>query len=186
MRSYSETGRHSLLAEVAFLLAKNNTDGGRLTRFKIEEDARKFVTRLPRSELSKTPLTKEEWAEVDKLSGRIEQYLNGKIGVQFSPTIPGCGVVDITFADIQCASELIEVKAVTRPFRSMDYRQIVTYIAMLHAAGHQINTATLLNPRRSRYVSINIEDLAATASGKSKVEVMHDITTWMIGLQVSA
>lgn len=186
VRSNSDPARHSLLAEVAFLSAKNSVHKTKLTPQKIEQEARSFVVKLPRSEMAKEPLSKDEWIEVDKLASVIKNHLEGKIGIYFNPTIPGCGVVDATIADITCEREIIEVKAVTRPYRSMDYRQVLTYVAMLHASGTHVDTVTLLNPRRSNYVTIDVEDLAATASGKSKVEVMHDIATWMIGLQVSA
>ncbi|MFE9328376.1 hypothetical protein ACIHDR_46890 [Nocardia sp. NPDC052278] len=186
VRGQSDPGRHSIISEVAFLMAKNDTLSAALDQAEIERQAREFVTRLPRSEMAHAALTEAEWDEAHKLSVEIIKYTHWKKGVEFSPSIPGCGIVDSAVADVLSGSELIEIKAVARPFRSKDFRQVLTYSAMLYGSGVTLGAVTLLNPRKSRVVTLNLNDLAVSGSGKSNVEVMQDLMMWMTGLQISA
>jgi hypothetical protein len=85
-----------------------------------------------------------------------------------------------------CETELIEIKTVTRPFRALDIRQAVTYSAMLYASNYAVERITLLNPRRARFVSMSLDEIAAATRGDSRVALMQDLVECMVGLQVSA
>lgn len=184
--SLSQPARHSLIAETAFLLAKEKTSVTERGNLEVEESARKFLVQLPRSEKLGDPLDDSEWWEVNEICDKIMSYTHWMSDVEFSPMVPGCGVVDQAVADVATQFQLIEIKAVNRPFKALDLRQLLTYLAMFYAKGRNFENATVLNPRLGDYFSISLDSLCAGASGKAAVEVLQDLIEWMTGLQVSA
>lgn len=131
-------------------------------------------------------MTTLEWEDSYKICEVIQSYANSLSEVVFSPSVPGCGVVDSSYADITSGTELIEVKAVSRSFRGVDFRQVLTYAAMFHSAGTKISEVALMNPRLANVVQISLDDIAASAAGCKSTELMHELVECMIGLQVSA
>jgi hypothetical protein len=186
VRPTSDASRSSLISETAFLLAKAQSYERNPNRGEAEKNARAFLLNLPRSEKVVGPLNGGEWEEVAKICGKITQYTNVLSGVEFSPLVPGCGVVDQAVADVVADRELIEVKAVRRPFRASDIRQLLTYLAMFYAKGVVFDRVTLLNPRSSSTFTVSLIDLSSVSSGKAPVELLQELVSWMIGLQVSA
>lgn len=185
--SLSQSSRNSLIAETAFQVAKAGlVSPGGTGALQAEATARNFLSALPRGAAAGTQLSPGEWREVGELTVAIQRYTAHLTSPEFGPVIPGCGVVDTAIADVLAGEELIEIKAVARPFRSSDLRQALTYTAMLYAAGKRVVQVTLLNPRRGRYVTLSLDHVAAGASGTSPSELMQDLVGWMSGLQVSA
>jgi hypothetical protein len=184
--SRSAPERNALIAETAFLLAGSGFAGGSYERSQLEEKAREFLLGLPRSSGAEAELSSDEWLEVGLLARVTQRYTATLEEVVFSPAIPGCGVVDAAIGDVLSGSELIEIKTVTRPFRTYDIRQALTYVAMLYSAGHIIERVTLLNPRRARVVTMPVGEIAAGMRGDSAVELLQDLITSMMDLQVSA
>jgi hypothetical protein len=184
--SLGDSQRNALIAETAFLVAGSEFAGRLYRQTELEAKAREFLLALPRGVAAEPALTSEEWLEVGLLAQVSQRYTSGLSAPVFSPRIPGCGVVDAAIADILAEQEIIEVKTVTRPFRSYDLRQALTYSAMLYAADKPVEKITLLNPRRARSVSISIAEVAAGTRGDSSTELMQDLVEWMVGLQVSA
>jgi hypothetical protein len=168
------------------LLSKYNAIGSEFDPYEVEQEARSFLNNLPRAEGIGAELSKFEWQEVYELRDRIDGYTHWKSHTEFSPAVPGCGVVDRSVADVIAGDELVEIKAVSRRFRSIDFRQVLTYSAMFYAAERKFTTVTILNPRGSYLISVSLDQLASSASGKSAVELLQELVGWMTGLQVSA
>lgn len=184
--SLSDSQRNALIAETAFLLAGAGFPETYIQKPELEAKARDFLMRLPRSEGSQASLSSDEWVEVGMLAQVTRRYSSRLDQPSFSPKIPGCGVVDAATGDVLCGSELVEIKTVTRPFRAYDIRQALTYSAMLYASGYTVERITLLNPRRARFVSMSLDEIAASTRGESKVALVQDLVECMVGLQVSA
>ncbi|MGW4956446.1 hypothetical protein ACWEPL_04390 [Nonomuraea sp. NPDC004186] len=151
-----------------------------------KKDAGAFVANLPRGEYAVEYLAASEWYEAYRICRTIRKYAAKDLGFVYSPSVPGCGIVDRAIADIRRDHELIEVKTVTRPFRSSDFRQVLTYAAMYYASGVHIEEITLLNPRRGRYFKRPIDLVAHEACGLSGPELMQELVELMTGLSVSA
>jgi hypothetical protein len=184
--SLGDNQRNALIAETAFLLAGSEFAGHVYQKIDLESKAREFLLNLPRGAAAGALLSSDEWLEVGLLAQVTQRYTSRLSAPAFSPEIPGCGVVDAAIADLLAEQEIVEVKTVTRPFRSYDLRQALTYAAMLYAAGRPVERITLLNPRRARSVTMSIAELAAGTRGDSSGELMQDLVEWMVGLQVSA
>lgn len=185
VRSRSDPARNSLISETAFLLAKDRSLRSERDGLEVEEQARGLLRHLPRSESIEVPLTEYEWIEASEICDTLLSYAYWIKDPVFQPTVPGCGVVDEAVADISTASELIEVKAVLRPFRGSDFRQVLTYLAMYYSKGVVFDLVTLVNPRTGHRFSIAVETLCGGISGRAMVEVLQDVIEWMTGLQVS-
>jgi hypothetical protein len=184
--SYSSNERNALIAETAFLLAGAGFPNDLYEKYELEAKARDFLLKLPHSSGAEAELTSEEWLEVGMLAQITRRYAARLHQPIFSPSIPGCGVVDAATADLLAGRELVEIKTVTRPFRSYDVRQALTYTAMLYSSGYTVEIITLLNPRRARVVNMPVGEIAAVTRGDSAVELMQDLMEWMLDLQVSA
>jgi len=183
----SDPDRHSLISETAFLLAQYDRGSeAEPPAEELENAARSFILNLPRADGVERPLSSWEWEEVYEIRERIVSYTHWLPDLAFYPSVPGCGVVDRATADIIAGTELIEVKAVTRPFRGSDLRQMLTYIAMYYSSGKRIEKVTLLNPRSSFYASATLDFIAYACGGNSTVELLQHLVEWMTGLQVSA
>ncbi|WP_459805024.1 hypothetical protein [Herbidospora sp. RD11066] len=161
-------------------------DGSTAPPFGVEGHARAFITDLVHGDADLDTLSRTEWQEAIQLCAAIQRYSAVNSNALFLHRVPGCGVVDAATADIISGSELIEVKAVTRAFRALDFRQTLTYAAMYYASGFEVTRITLLNPRRGRFFSESLDLVASDSSGHGRVELMQHLISWMLGLQVSA
>jgi len=180
------TERNPLIAEVGFRLAEGGFDAATILPFEVEERARQMILQLPRGAAAAQRLHGFEWQQAAELGKAIRNYTATLPVAQFSPTVPGCGVVDTAIADILSEDNLIEVKAVKRPFRGSDFRQVLTYAAMYYASGREIRDVAVYNPRLGDIVSMPLDSLAVGVSGHHRVELMQDIVSYMTGLQTSA
>lgn len=178
--------RNSLIAEVAFRLAKSSFSPGAIPPASVEGGARELISRLPRGQSSLDRLEAAEWAAAVRLCRSIQLYVSPMEQAQYSPKAPGCGAVGAAEADILRSDELIEVKAVYRPFRGSDFRQVLTYAAMMYTSGTTIEKVTLLNPRLGIFVAVSLDHVAAGSCGRSRVELMQDLIGAMTEIQVSA
>ncbi|MGI5168206.1 hypothetical protein ACQEU3_28045 [Spirillospora sp. CA-253888] len=179
--------RSSFISEVAFAMASRAATTSKVVPGSdVEDEARDFMRRLPGGGYAESELTSIEWLEAKKICGKIQRYVSPTSDAVYSPLIPGCGVVDLAIADICHEGELIEVKTVTRQFRGADFRQALTYAAMLYASDRTVDSITLLNPRRAVYVKGSLDLIAEGAGGTSGVELMQELVELMTGLQTSA
>lgn len=182
----ADSRRNSLIAEAASLLATSDFEYVARNSFWVERQARSFLMKLPRGQAAASEITSDEWDEIGKLARVTKNYTSTMLDPVFAADIPGCGVVDSAKCDILGIGELVEMKTVTRPFRSLDLRRVLTYAAMLYASGHAVSEVTLLNPRRAVNVTLSISEIAWMTRGDSSTELLQDLIEWMTGLQVSA
>lgn len=184
--SLSANRRRAIIAETAFIVANSTFSGVAHARQNLGYAAQGDFARLNREPGPEASFSSEEWLEVGLLARATQRYTSTLPEPEFSPSIPGCGVVDAAIGDVLAGSELIEIKTVTRPFRAYDFRQALTYTAMLYSSDYLVESITLLNPRRARVVKLPIGEIAALIRGSSAVELLQDLIERMMGLQVSA
>ncbi|GJF07400.1 hypothetical protein PSD17_63470 [Pseudonocardia sp. D17] len=183
---FGPADRNPLIAEVGFRLAAAGFQPTPVPPPQLEAEARRMITGLPRGSAASESLQAFEWHQAAALSKAIRHFADAFSPAQFSPSVPGCGVVGAAVADIISGSHLIEVKTVNRPFRGSDIRQVLTYSAMYYASGTTVDKMTIYNPRLGCAFSMPLNSVAAGVSGHSQVELMQDIVHYMTGMQVSA
>jgi hypothetical protein len=184
--SLSENKRNAIIAETSFLVASSDFSGEDHARQNLGFAAQRHFAGLKRTPGPEVSFSPDEWLEVGLLARITQRYTSELRGAVFSPSIPGCGVVDVAIGDVLAGSELIEIKTVTRPFRAYDFRQALTYAAMLYSSNYIVEYITLLNPRRARAVKMSVGEIAAGIRGDSAVELLQDLIEAMMDLQVSA
>jgi hypothetical protein len=180
--------RNATIADAAFLVAGSDFSGDSYSKKTLGHYAKDSFLRLPKNPnpAMQAGFSSDEWEEIGLLARGTQRYTSALPRAIFSPSIPGCGVVDAGIGDVLAGSEIVEIKAVTRPFRAYDLRQALTYAAMLYSSNYLIDYITLLNPRRARFVKLPIGQIAAGIRGDSAVELLQDLVESMMGLQVSA
>jgi hypothetical protein len=177
--------RSALVAETAFRRAAVNAP---LTSVNDEAEraAAAMISLLPRGQFGDRELTTKERLEASLIQHNLMRFATTLSDPEFFPRIPGCGVVNNSLGDIYASGHLIEVKTVSRAFRSTDLRQLLTYSAMLHASGITVDTLTLYNPRRGYQFTENIDNVSFSVCGHPSVELIHGLINTMVGFQVSA
>jgi hypothetical protein len=184
--SLAESKKNAIIAETAFALLNSSFDGKIYARQDLSYAARAAWMELKRDPGPEANFNADEWLEIGLLARVMQRYTADLQAPIFSALIPGCGVVDASIADVLAGAELVEVKTVTRPFRAYDFRQALTYAAMLYSSGYAVEQITLLNPRRARVVRMSLGEIVAFIRGDSVVELLQDLIEAMMGLQVSA
>lgn len=183
----STPDRHALLSELAFHAAAQGYQRWVSGPYGVHvQSVRGFIKQLPGGGPASADVTVYEWLEVQGLASVIVRFTDGLESKVFSPKIPGCGVVEAATADVMAPHHLVEIKSVTRAFRSSDLRQALTYVAMLYASGIEVTEVTLLNPRRARHVTLSLDFIAAGSGGLAAPEMLQELVEAMTGLQVSA
>lgn len=94
----------------------------------------------------------------------------------FAPHIPGAGALSRCEADLAVGPMLVEVKTVSRSFRSLDLRQLLVYLALDRNGGDPRWTrGCLVNPRRALWADFDTDWLARRLAGRPAVEVFGDL-----------
>jgi len=107
-----------------------------------------------------------------------KEIQSGKIIIQ--PPFKGCGILNSCFGDVLASKCLCELKTVDRNLRSTDIRQVLIYSALNYKSKqYDIETVTILNPRRAVKFSFKVEALVARISRKTSTEVFHQITDFL-------
>ena len=122
-------------------------------------------------------LSKSEVKQISGLEANLRSFISSRGGKSSArPLFHGCGYLDASEGDILSGSCLFEVKAVDRPFRSADVRQLVTYCALNHASGQfRLENMGVLNPRRGLYFEMPIDEVSREISGRSGQELLDSI-----------
>ena len=121
-------------------------------------------------------------AEAIDLAMRLQTYFEDYPieTIVIQPRFKGCGILDSCYGDILARKSLCEVKMVDRNLRSADMRQVLAYCALNYRSSqYEIDSVTILNPRRGLEFSFVVEELAERASGKNASELFHHITTFL-------
>ena len=96
--------------------------------------------------------------------------------VEFAPQIPGAGVLSSCEADLAVGNTLVEVKTVSRSFRSGDLRQLLVYVALDWARAEPYWTkGCLLNPRRAVWADFPVDWLVRRLSGRPAPETLRNL-----------
>lgn len=175
--------RSAFIAEAAFGALASGS--GPTTS--VQAAAFDMLAPLPRGTGIPTLLSADEEREVFGVMANTLEYVERAPGaaVTYRPTFPGCGVVRSAEGDVQVDHELIEIKAVERPFRSSDLRQVLTYAALGHASGTDLGVITLLNPRLAMFFSSPAQTLALDLGAGSWFDLMHELIEIMSQTGVS-
>lgn len=186
-----DNSNNDVIAETAFGLfaesLKANTpivklleDAALIQR--IEEGAKSRVLGLRREAVLRAHSAQPRTSETIDLASRLETYFEDYPldSILIQPRFKGCGILDSCYGDILARKSLCELKMVDRNLRSADIRQVLTYCALNYRSSqYEIESVTILNPRRGLEFSFLVEDLAERASGKNASELFHQITTFL-------
>ena len=95
---------------------------------------------------------------------------------EFAPLVPGAGTLSQCEADLAIDHTLIEVKTVSRRFRSIDLRQLLIYLALDWISGEpRWIRGCLVNPRRAVWVDFDADWLVRRLSGRPAADVLSDL-----------
>lgn len=179
-----EPANNAVIAELAFALVAR---GGPWTGPMASEiaEVRRYIASVGMEAIPERELDEDELLEVGQLAASLKERVGALPNAQMWPLVPGCGVVDSARADILSEASLFEVKSVSRPFRSEDVRQLLTYVAMYDAANVRIDEVGLLNPRLGKQVAASLEFISQGASGLTRFELGREIQRRMGEMQVS-
>lgn len=123
--------------------------------------------------------------QVQRLQIRLTRY-GRLVDIQCKPSFPGCGMVDRCEGDILVGAALIEIKAGDRPFRSVDLRQVLTYLVLNHAGRVRLlETVGLVNPRTGTSFEIGVEEFCFEVGGRHSSELFEFIAYAMSSGDVS-
>ena len=102
--------------------------------------------------------------------------------VDFAPKIPGAGTLSSCEADLAVGETLVEVKTVSRNFRSSDLRQLLVYLALDWARVQPSwNKGCLFNPRRAVWADFPVDWLVRRLSGRTASETFSDLVDALAG-----
>ena len=149
---------------------------------RIEESAKSRVFGLRREAVARTRVAQPRTDEAIDLATRLEIYFEDYSldSIVIQPRFKGCGILDSCYGDILARKSLCELKMVDRNLRSVDIRQVLAYCALNYRSSqYEIESVTILNPRRGLEFSFLVEDLVERASGKNASELFHQITTFL-------
>ena len=128
-----------------------------------------------------------ELREAMNLAGRLQAYFREAQDLMVEPTFAGCGVVDACRGDLLADSILTEIKAGERPFRSVDIRQILTYLALNQSSPEPkpILEVCILNPRLGLAFKTTVHDLCFNVSGLETRQLLDSVSFEMSRSDVS-
>ncbi len=181
MKAPTGSNRRAFVNEVAFelycrvaLLPKAPSHGNDLRNFldaSVAAVRKATNSPLPDSDYHNA-LRADEQADVLEQVRRLRARLTPASAPQPPtprPRFPGCGIINTCYGDILAGETLFEIKAGDRSFRSVDVRQILTYLALNYASGtHRILRAGLVNPRVGTSIELGVDDLCYQVSGQDR------------------
>lgn len=175
--------RSALIAETAFGALASGT--GPTTS--VQAAAFDMLAPLERAPGMPELLSAAEEREVFRIMANTLKYVERVPArrVTYRPVFPGCGTVQTAEGDVLIDQELVEIKAVERPFRGSDFRQVLTYAALGHASGSEFEAVTLLNPRLATYFSSPVQSLALDLGSTSWFDLMHELIELMSATEAS-
>ena len=92
----------------------------------------------------------------------------------FAPSVPGANVLAQCEADLAVGDTLIEIKTVSRGFRSVDLRQLLVYLALDWTRGPLWKKGCLFNPRRAVWADFHVDWLVRRLSGRPAADTFRD------------
>jgi len=190
MTPNEEVERRSLVGELAFGVFCANIKGGRLSRKrigtldeKVISDTISYLLRFEDWSLEEAGPNPAELRESKELAQRLAEFFLRQSWIQGlvpRPALPGCGFLLACEGDVLVKNILVEVKTVERAFRIVDFRQVLTYLALNWASrSFSIEQVALLNPRRGRLILQTVSDLCFELSGRSATDLFEEIMLYV-------
>lgn len=182
----TEAIRAAFVSEYAFSRFCGKADGidiNLLDEFALAETKRRLLPLVDDRASLDASLTSAERHQAEQLERTLVGFFSHRqSAIKTRPLLKGCGFIDASEADVISGTCLFEIKAVDRPFRSVDVRQLVTYCALNHASGQfSVQSMGLFNPRRGLWFSMSCDELCRELSGQSAQElfdcVVHGISS---------
>lgn len=172
--------RAAFIAEVAFARFSLSIQGleREILEHKALSEARRRLLPLTNDPGSlNAPLTETEEQQAKSLGVRLAGFFRFReLPLALRPVFPGCGIIDASEGDVVSGTTLFEIKAVERPFRGFDLRQLLTYCALNHASQrYSLAKLGIYNPRRGLYVEMNIDQVCREMAGITAQEFFEDI-----------
>lgn len=121
-----------------------------------------------------------EKREAIVIAGRLHNLfrpLKADKKVLVGPKFRGSGLISNCVGDVLVEQEaLYEIKSGDRKTRSVDYRQLAIYAALIFAeTGGVVKNISVVNPRTGVIVSVPTEDFSKEVSGQSAVSLFHSL-----------
>lgn len=147
----------------------------------ITSDQKNRLKNLRFGNLISTDLSAEENSIIISMADRIYNQYHTKEGLVISPLFKGCGMLFSSYGDVIYENTLVEIKAGDRNFKSIDLRQLYTYMALEYASTKRIfNHVELYNPRLGYLWREDIDTVSNSISGFSTVEILDEIISYLI------
>ncbi|WP_340331985.1 hypothetical protein [Microbaculum marinum] len=143
----------------------------------IEEAKAKLLPILENPTVLEGEISDVELNQINGLEKRLVSFFRPEIVENIvRPIFSGCGYIDSSEGDIINDGRLFEIKAVDRPFRSSDIRQLITYCALNHLSNqYDIKRIGVFNPRRGVYFSLPVRVVSREISGQTEQELFDNI-----------
>lgn len=137
---------------------------------------------------SSLPVRPSEVREARAIAANILKYpsIAEDSTLSWEHRLAGCGEVEACHVDLRIDSaHLVEIKAVSRAFRGLDLRQLLTYAAISESLSQPIEFLGLVNPRRGTFMTWNVGQLALDLGSRSYVELIASLQMQMSASLVS-
>lgn len=184
IESKSSPDRRGLINETAFFLFCLKRSNPNLTGKELYKEAFNFARKrieilTTNYETDLSSLSQPEKAEAADIARAIEEWTIQKFHnteTILQPVLFGAGFIDSSEADFISGNTIVEIKAGERKFRSVDIRQVLTYV-FLNWQSQQFNITrvALFNPRMGISFCTSVKSLITEISGKSEVEFFSEL-----------
>lgn len=179
----SDPARRGLINEAAFIFFSETFN--RSVRNEVIDRASEMTKAFAKSHAYlKMPEIEVRDGELDEslaLADRLLTYfystrMSGPGAIILSPKFSGCGVVGSCSGDVRKGQVLYEIKAGSRNFRSIDYRQLLVYASLYYSdTGEILEGLAVCNPRTGIVVSVPIQTFAYEVSGLVPLELFERV-----------
>jgi hypothetical protein len=172
--------RAALVSETAFsrfcnLVSSPNLE--KIDEISLVEAKKKLIPLMGEDQDLIAPLSLSEKDQIKEIEKNLITFFRQR-GEQviIRPLINGCGYVDASEADVISGVSLFEIKAVDRPFKGTDIKQLMTYCALNHASKQfYIEDIAIFNPRQGIWFQLNLDNIAREISGQSAQELCERV-----------
>lgn len=179
IRRDTDRSRHFLINELAF-----KCFAGRVSPSTSEAEniytklQAKWRARLASNTAIDQPLSSLERNDLSELVSRLLIYKRDidDSPAEFEKIVPAFGRLENIEIDILTGRSIFEVKAGERPFRSIDFRQLILAAAVLESPRPNI---ALINPREGVVWTDNLFDFVETVCLRSMSELVPEIQFYL-------
>jgi hypothetical protein len=172
--------RRPLVTETAFVAWKNGTLAD------AEDIARARLAVVWDQVPIVDSLSPFEWHDVEVIRNRLEglREIGGIKDLSIEPILAGCGFLAsgapdfVATIEVQGRAALVlgEIKMVERHFRSVDFRQVICYLALYYAQHAKIlEYLWLVNPIRGVLIVIDVDSFFALVRGQPSSEAVPEL-----------